>query len=255
LFVVFTLFAILNVMDAKPNRNAIVAGFKAVTNLDRFKQSWLSADAWVEIIKRCHGPLKSKDFDAKDLNMAVSRDATLKDGLDMNQRDPVGVTRGKKSPRSGTKTKGLTFYCACNQGESAVIEDADTVWWEAIRHPSFCRPSSDDNDNDDNDDNDNKETDDNDAEPEAKLAKVFYDHETCWESGSAKKLFAPCADVDDESWDGVRDHVEKNIKKLIWATTKVNGWREIVEDKDVMNVMNDNNVFCYRQRAHCLMFL
>jgi hypothetical protein len=90
LFVIFTLFAILvNVMDAKPNRKAIVASFKAVTNHDRFKQSWFSADAWVQTIKRCHGPLKSKEFDAKDLNMAVSCDVTLKDGLDMNQSNPV----------------------------------------------------------------------------------------------------------------------------------------------------------------------
>jgi hypothetical protein len=252
LFVVFALFAILilnSFMDAKPTRNELVDGFKAVTNLDRFKQSWFSADAWVQIIKRYHGPLKLHEFEAKDLNMAVSRDATLKDGLDMNQNNPVGVIRGRKSPKSGSKTKRLTFYYACNEGESANIEEADKIWWEAIRHPSFCRPSNDD---DDDDKNNGEETDANDAEPEAKRAKVFYDHETYWESGSAKKLFAPCADIEDESWDGVRDHVEKNIEKLIRATTEVNGWREIVEDKDVMNVMNANNIFCYRQRAHYL---
>jgi hypothetical protein len=132
LFVIFTLFAILNVVNAKPTRKAIVARFEAIANLDRFKQPWFSADAWVQTIKRCHGPLKLKKLDAKDLNVAVSCDVTVKDGLDMNQSNPVGVTRGNKSPKSGAKTKRLVRHHACNQGESANVEDADKTWWEAI---------------------------------------------------------------------------------------------------------------------------
>jgi hypothetical protein len=46
--------------------------------------------------------------------------------------------------------------------------------------------------------------------------------------------------------------VEKNIDELIWATNEVNGRHEIEEDKDVVNVMNDNHAFCCRQRARCV---
>jgi hypothetical protein len=46
--------------------------------------------------------------------------------------------------------------------------------------------------------------------------------------------------------------VEKNIDELIWATNEVNGRHEIEEDKDVVNVMNDNHALCCRERARCV---
>jgi hypothetical protein len=66
----------------------IVTGFKAVANLDKYKNKWIPDERWIEIINKEYVPLADDIIEVATFNNAIGRDNTLKASLVLLNNNP-----------------------------------------------------------------------------------------------------------------------------------------------------------------------